>query len=105
MMHDLLGRLARFGGEGLLCALFVMSVINLAIISQRVWFFVRRHINVDKFVKLLVPLLRARDLPRARALSHRGRSSVCSITLAGLTEAEHGLPAAQDAFETAISYE
>jgi len=105
MMHDLLGRLAQFGGEGALCALFVLSVVNMAVISQRVWFFAKRHMNVAKFVKQLAPLLRVRDFARARNLSQGSNASICAITLAGLSEAENGLPAVQDAYETAISYE
>jgi hypothetical protein len=105
MMHDLLGRLAPYGGEGALCALFAFSVINLAIISHRIWFFARRHINANKFLNQLIPLIRGRDLPRARALSQRADASICSTTFAGLIEAEHGLAAVQEAFATAISYE
>lgn len=105
MLHNLLGRLAQFGGEGALCALFLLSVADLAIISQRIWFFVRRYINVEKFVTQLVPLLHKRDLSRARALSQGASASVCSITLAGLMQADKGLPAMQQALETATSLE
>src|SRR5262245_19873398 len=101
MMHDLLGRLAQFGGEGALCLLFILSIVNLSIISQRIWFLARRHTSVDAFVRQLVPLLRTREFSKARALSQRANVSICSIAMAGLSQAENGLPAAQRAIETA----
>lgn len=105
MMHDLLGRIAHYGGEGALCLLFVLSIVNLAIISQRIWFLARRHTNVDAFVSQLVPLLRGRDLAKAGALCESANGGICSVALAGLTHAEHGLPAVLQALATATSCE
>jgi biopolymer transport protein ExbB len=105
MMHQLLGRLAQFGGEGALGVLFVLSTVNFGIISQRVWFFVWYRINAKGFVQQLVPLLQGRDLLRAEALSQRVNASICSVVLAGLWRAEDGLPAVEQALETAISHE
>jgi biopolymer transport protein ExbB/TolQ len=105
MMHDLLGRIAHYGGEAALCLLFVLSIFNLAIISQRVWFLVRRHTNVDALVNHLVPLLRARELPKARTLCGSAHGGICSVALAGLSQTDHGLPAVQQALATATSCE
>src|SRR5262245_32915967 len=105
MMHQLVGRLAQFGGEGALGVLFVLSIVNLGIVSHRIWFFVRHRINANAFVMQLVPLLRGRDLLRAEALSQRETASICSVALAGLSRADHGLQAVEQALEASISHE
>jgi biopolymer transport protein ExbB/TolQ len=105
MMHQILERLAQFGGEGALGLLFVLSIVNLGIISQRVWFFARCHINADTFVKQLVALLRVRDVRRAEALSQQANASICVVTLAGLLQADEGALVVEQAMQTATSHE
>jgi biopolymer transport protein ExbB/TolQ len=105
MMHDLVSQLARYGGEGALGVLFVLSIVNLGIIGQRVWFFVSRRVSTNQFVQELVPLLRIGDVRRAQSLSQQSPASVCCVATAGLFQAERGLPAVERALATTISRE
>ena len=104
-MHELIGRLAQFGGEGALVALFFISIVSVALITERLWYFSRRRIDVDQLARQLVALLRAGDLPKARMLAQHSKSSACSIALAGLTQADYGMQAVRHALVTATSRE
>jgi biopolymer transport protein ExbB/TolQ len=101
MMHELVGRLAQFGGEAALCALFLISILSVGIISERIWHFARRQANVEEFARQLIVLLRAEDLPKGLALTERSNVSVGSITQAALTQAAHGLHAVRQTLDAA----
>src|SRR6185369_213208 len=105
MMHDLIEQLAQHGGEAALGVLFVLSIANVGIISQRVWFFARRRINTNRFVQELIPYLRAGDLRRAQSVSQQSTASVCCVASAGFVQADRGLPAMERALATTISRE
>jgi len=105
MMHELLRRLAQYGGEGALGTLFLLSIVNLGLISQSVWHFVRRRFNAEVFAKQLAALLRADDFLRAEALAQQADASVCCVALAGLFESGRGLHAVRHALDNAISRE
>src|SRR5262245_3947329 len=105
MLHESLGRLAHYGGEGALGVLFVLSIVSVGIISQRVWLFVRRYTNTNRFLHELRPLLRDGDLWRARSVCQQSTASVCSIAWAGLHQAENGVGWMERALATALSRE
>jgi biopolymer transport protein ExbB/TolQ len=105
MLHELLGRLAQYGGEAALGVLFVLSIVNVGIISQRVWVFVRRYTNTNRFLSELRPLLRDGDVRRARSVCQKSTACVCSIANAGLSQAEHGITVMERALATAIARE
>ena len=105
MMHQLLGRLAQFGGEAALYALFAISILSVAIISERAWYLARHHISAEEFARRLITLLQAGDVPRALALSQRTNVNVCSITLAALMQPGHELQAAAQALDTVALHE
>ncbi|HEY2411422.1 MAG TPA: MotA/TolQ/ExbB proton channel family protein [Pirellulaceae bacterium] len=101
----MLRQLAPFGGEAALGALFLLSIISIGTIGQRIWLFLRRFHNTDNFAKELLPLLRAADWRRAESLCQQTDASVCCVALAGLLESGNGLPAVRHALDTAISRE
>jgi biopolymer transport protein ExbB len=105
MMHQLLGRLAQFGGEAALGLLFVLSIVSLGVIGQRVWYFLRRRVNAHEFARQLAPLLRSRDLLRAEALAQGAHTSIHSVALAGLSRADRGLPAVEQGLQASLSRE
>lgn len=105
MMHQLLGRLAQFGGEAALGMLFVLSIVSLGVIGQRVCFFLRRRIDAHAFARQLAPLLRSRDLLRAEALAQGANTSLHAVALAGLSHADRGLPAVEQSLHASIARE
>jgi biopolymer transport protein ExbB/TolQ len=105
MLHQLLGRLAQFGGEGALGVLLLLSIASVGVIGQCVWQFTRRRFDVNAFVRQLLPLLRANDLLRAEALTQRVSCSVCTVASAGLLETEKGVAMVRHSLDSAISRE
>lgn len=105
MMHELVQRLAHFGGEGALVILFILSVVNVAAISERLWYFWKRRLDVDVFAAQLESCLRAGDVSRAEATARQSENSVCVIAAAALTRAGDGLRVTRRALDVAISKE
>jgi len=105
MIHHMLRQLAPYGGEAALAALFLLSIVSVGMIGQRIWLFLQRFHTTDKFAKDLLPLLRVADLRRAESLCQQRNASVCCVALAGLLESGNGLPAVRHALDTAISRE
>jgi biopolymer transport protein ExbB/TolQ len=105
MMHELLQRLAHFGGECALVILFILSVVNVAAISERFWYFWKRRLDIDDFASQLATLVRAGETVLARTVAEQSENSVCVIVLAALTQAGNGLKAARRALSVAISKE
>jgi len=105
MIHRMLSQLAPYGGEAALGALFLLSIISVGAMGQRIWLFLRRFYRSDRFVQELLPLLRAADWRQAESLCQQTNASVCCVALAGLLEANKGLPAVRNALDHAISRE
>jgi biopolymer transport protein ExbB/TolQ len=105
MIHNMLRQLAPYGGEAALGALFLLSIVSVGTIGQRIWLFLRRFHNTDQFVKELLPLLRAADRRRAESLCQQTNASVCCVALAGLLESDKGPSAVRLALDAAISRE
>jgi biopolymer transport protein ExbB/TolQ len=105
MIHNMVRQLAPYGGEAALGALFLLSIVSVGMIGQRVWLFLRRFHNADKFAKELLPLLRSSDLRRAESLCQETNASACCVALAGLLESDKGLSAVRHALDNAISRE
>ena len=104
-MHQLFERLSQYGGEAALCVLFLISILSVAVISERIWHFARNRVSADEFSRRLIELLRAGDMPSALALSQRSEISVRSITLAALMQTAHGQCAAGHALDAAALHE
>ncbi len=105
MMHELLQRLAHFGGECALVILFILSVVNVAAIGERLWHFWKRRLNVDDFAIQLATLVRAGETARARTLAQQSENSVCVVVQAALTQSGNGLKAVRRALSVAMSKE
>jgi biopolymer transport protein ExbB len=90
MMHQVLLQAAQIGGECVLGVLFVASIVGVAIISDRIWFFTHNRIDADHFTRALLQALQAGDLPRARSLATKSRASLCLVITAGLSQISQG---------------
>ena len=105
MLYDLIGRFARIGGQCALEALFLMSIVSVAIICDRVWFFARRRLDIEAFALRLLPHLRAQDWKAARAVAEQSPTSPSSIVIAGLSQVDRGPSAAQAVMRSAMARE
>ncbi|MFO0916480.1 MAG: MotA/TolQ/ExbB proton channel family protein [Pirellulales bacterium] len=105
MLHELMRRLAQYGGEGSMIVLAIVSIVNVAGISERAWYFFGRRMNVDRFARQLVAALRSGDTNKAQALLRNSTASITAVAAAGLAQAERGLTAARDAMVTAVARE
>ena len=105
MMHQVMLQAAEVGGELVLALLFVASIVAVAIVSDRVWFFVRHRIDADLFARQLLQALHSGDLQRSRAIAGRSRASICLVTAAGLSQVQQGLRAMAAAMRIAKGHE
>jgi biopolymer transport protein ExbB len=105
MLYDLIGRFAGIGGECALAVLFVVSIVSLALICDRVWYFVQRHLDVDLFAGQLAPLLRAHDWSGAQDVAQQSPASPALTVLAGLSQVDFGPQAVQAVMRSAAARE
>ena len=105
MMHEVLLQAAQIGGECVLGLLFIASIVGVAIISERVWFFVRTRVDADSFARSLLQALHAGDLPRARSITARSQASLCLVVSAGLSQLPQGTRAMAAAMRIAKTHE
>lgn len=105
MMHQVMLQAAQIGGECVLGLLFVASIVGVAIISDRVWFFARTRIDADHFARQLLQALHAGDLPRARSIANKSRASLSLVVAAGLSQLQQGTRAMTVAMRIAKGHE
>jgi len=91
------------GASPILYLMLALSIVSLAIIVERAWFFFRATGNVEKLAADLDRDLGAGNLEAARQRFAAERSAEAQIVLAGLMKAEHGAEAAADAMAGASS--
>jgi biopolymer transport protein ExbB len=105
MLYDLIGRFARIGGECALGVLFLVSIVSVALICDRSWFFARRRLDIDAFAQRLLPLLRSQDWSGARSVAQQSPASSSLIVLAGLSQVGHGSDAVHAVMRSALARE
>jgi biopolymer transport protein ExbB len=93
--------LAQFGTEWVLWLLIGMSVVSMAVIAERAWFFARRRLDVDELARQLVAIVRAADPAKARAALARFPAGECQVLSAGLMKFGEGYQAAAAAIASA----
>ncbi|MEZ4225914.1 MAG: MotA/TolQ/ExbB proton channel family protein [Polyangiaceae bacterium] len=85
------------GASPILYLMLALSVVSLAVIVERAWFFFRATGNVEKLAADLERELSSGNLDGARRRFERERTAEARIVLAGLRKAEQGADAAIDA--------
>lgn len=104
-MHEVLLQAAQFGGECVLALLFVSSIVGIAVISERLWFYYRTRVDADAFARSLLQALHNGDLSRARSLASRSQASLCLVISAGLSQLPQGLRSMRAAMRIAKVHE
>jgi len=89
--------LLRTGAAPILYLMIALSVVSLAIIVERLWFFSATRADLEKLARGLVERLELGDTEGARAIVVHGRSAEATIVAAGLRQFERGPDAVEEA--------
>jgi biopolymer transport protein ExbB len=93
--------LLKVGASPIMYLMIALSVISMAIMLERAFFFFTLRENVERLARELSKKLFAGDLSGARALVSGSRSAEAAIVAAGLQQAARGPEAAAEAMASA----
>jgi biopolymer transport protein ExbB len=93
--------LLEIGASPILYLMIALSVVSVAIMLERAWFFASSSVNLERLAQALGARLGADDLAGARALVSSARSAEAAIVSAGLAQLERGPQAASEAMASA----
>src|SRR5262245_53755542 len=89
--------LLELGASPIMYLMLGLSVLSLAVMFERLWFFTASSVKVEKFARSLEERLSKGDLSGARRLTEGTRSIEVAVIAAGLHHAERGVEAAREA--------
>jgi biopolymer transport protein ExbB len=89
------------GTGWVLMLMLVLSVISLAIMLERAWFYWSLRDDIEVLMRDLGKLLRSGDLDGARRRLEASRSAEAAVVVAGLVESDRGVSAAEEAMDGA----
>lgn len=92
-----------FGAAWVMWLLIVLSVVSVAVMLERAWFFWSIRDNLEKLAKRLRELLRNGDIEGAINAMRKSPSAEAAVVVAGLIEAERGPKAADEAMRGATA--
>ncbi len=103
LVQWLLRLMVGFGAEWVMWLLVGLSVVSVAIMLERSWFFLTLRDDIGKLATELRAALRETDLEGARRRLERSSSAEAVVALAGLAAADGGPRAAEEAMRGAAS--
>jgi biopolymer transport protein ExbB len=89
--------MTNFGAQWVMWLLIVLSVLSVAIMLERAWFFWSLRDDIGKLATDLRELLRRGDLDAAQKKMASSPSAEAAVVVAGLLEADRGSKAAEEA--------
>jgi biopolymer transport protein ExbB len=95
--------LLEIGAAPILVLMIVLSVMSIAVMIERAWFFIVSSEDLGGLAQALEEKLAAGDLQGARALTEGSRSVEGAIVRAGLASGERGAEAAREAMASATA--
>lgn len=95
--------MTNFGAEWVMWLMLGLSVISVAIMLERAWFFWSLRDDVARLARELRGALRKNDLEGARKLMESSPSAEAAVVVAGLAEADRGAKAADEAMAGAAA--
>jgi biopolymer transport protein ExbB/TolQ len=95
--------LLQVGAAPILYLMIALSVLSIAVMIERAWFFFVSSEDLGALAQALEEKLVAGDLAGARALTDSSRSVEAAIVRAGLTSSERGAMAAREAMASATA--
>jgi biopolymer transport protein ExbB len=98
-IQERLTAFALLGATWVMWVLIGLSVIGVAIMLERAYFFIATRDNIDALRKDLLEFLRRGDLAAARKRMQSSRSFEASLAMAGLDSAADGAASASERIE------
>jgi biopolymer transport protein ExbB/TolQ len=89
--------MTNFGAEWVMWLLLGLSVISVAIMLERAWFYHSLKDDTEKLARELRDRLRKSDLEGARRLLESSPSAEAAVVMSGLEEADRGAASASEA--------
>ena len=101
LVEWLQGLMTSFGAAWVMWLLIFLSVISVAIMLERGWFYFSLRDDVPKLAADLRRLLREGEAEAALRQLEASPSAEAAVVVAGMREADHGLKAADEAMQGA----
>jgi biopolymer transport protein ExbB/TolQ len=95
--------MTNFGAGWVMYLLIGLSVVSVAIMLERGWFYWSLRDDVGELARQLREHLRNGDLEGARKRMDKSNSAEAAVVVAGLVEADHGPGAAEQAMQGAAA--
>lgn len=95
--------LLEVGAAPIMYLMLALSVISIAVMLERAWFFFVSSEDLSRLARALEDRLAAGDIPGARELTESSRSVEGAIVRAGLAHGERGADAASEAMASATA--
>jgi biopolymer transport protein ExbB len=95
--------LLEVGATPIMYLMIALSVVSVAIMIERAWFFTAVRENIEKLASALAELLNVHDLNGAKELVSASKSAEAAIVAAGLRQLGRGAEAAQEAMASATA--
>lgn len=95
--------MTNFGAAWVMWLLIALSVLSVAVMLERAWFFFSLRDDLARLASQLRERLRAGDLAGARRELEASPSAEAAVVVAGLMEADRGARAAEEAMKGAAA--
>jgi biopolymer transport protein ExbB len=95
--------MTNFGAQWVMWLLLGLSVISVAVMLERGWFYMSMRDDLSRLATDLRDLLRGGDYEAARRKMEASPSAEAAVVVAGLTEMDKGKAAAQEAMAGAVA--
>ena len=95
--------LLEVGATPIMYLMIALSVVSVAIMIERAWFFALVRENIERLAGALGDLLNEHDVNGAKELVSASRSAEAAIVAAGLRQLGRGAEAAQEAMASATA--
>lgn len=95
--------MSNFGAGWVMWLMIALSVISVAIMLERGWFYYSLRDDIAKLAHDLRELLREGDWEAARQKLERSPSAEAAVVVAGIREADRGAKAAEEAMQGAAA--
>ena len=95
--------MSNFGAGWVMWLLIVLSIISVAIMLERAWFYWSLRDDLASLASQLRDLLRNGDLDGAKQRMQKSPSAEAAVVSAGLLEADRGAKAADEAMKGAAA--
>lgn len=95
-LTEILGNLALVGGEWVLYVLIASSILSLAVVVQKAWYFYRNRVEWDSFVEIVTAFMNKKDTEAATEYVSRISTPAARVLHAGFENLAKGAGAVEE---------